>query len=590
MKIQSIHSITGGNRVQPTIQPSFGISVHIIDGGAHADNMEHYAKAIIKRLNKDVNVRMHYIDTNRYDTNTKQMSSLEDKLKSLSSSLSSGDYLAIPGLASVPILNLQDRVRDVLSKTVYLTPQNIKSHKDTLLSMLKELYEYKYYYSNQISYMDKNSQDLAYVWGVIKEINSLVRKGVNVYIPSGHGADSSIKWKAKDEGYGEEMYRYIATGRDTNYGDIKRILNNAKRDNWYDFNLLSLSDAKIVNVKQSDNKDFVFSAYDTCVNDGARGVYNFYPVRNGYGKLLGYSYHDRASVEFPYGEFIANGQIANLCEYVGLKVRDFYPERRDVDIFRKFIRQGKDTSRLSKKLYPIKDVFDESQIRTKKLNVLGYFIDRDQRLILDSNSKGEILYQKTNCEGSDRPSVIQMWGSCFSAINAMIRDIGKKADYLSSSYTSSDYVGLGDKDRLKGYYSGAEYYYNKALDAIHPNRSELTKSEYIQGIYEKLYNTLVAAGKSNEAKNIGNILINLKSYAIKDKWTWNPGYMSEQRKIGKLYSDMAKYCEIEGESYPARVCRWAASELQKNSRNGDKIVQRRATQNPYIGDLYDECH
>ncbi len=42
--------------------------------------------------------------------------------------------------------------------------------------------------------------------------------------------------------------------------------------------------------------------------------------------------------------------------------------------------------------------------------------------------------------------------------------------------------------------------------------------------------------------------------------------------------------------YPARVCRWAADELKKSSSYGDKIIQRRAKQNQYIGDLYDACH
>ena len=66
--------------------------------------------------------------------------------------------------------------------------------------------------------------------------------------------------------------------------------------------------------------------------------------------------------------------------------------------------------------------------------------------------------------------------------------------------------------------------------------------------------------------------------------------MKEQSNIGEYYKDLASFCENECEYYPARVCKWAAEELKKNSSYGDKIVQRRAKQNQYIGDLYDECH
>ena len=66
--------------------------------------------------------------------------------------------------------------------------------------------------------------------------------------------------------------------------------------------------------------------------------------------------------------------------------------------------------------------------------------------------------------------------------------------------------------------------------------------------------------------------------------------MVEQSKIGEYYKDLATFCENEGEYYSAIVCKWAAEELKKSSSHGDKIVQRRAVQNQYIGDLYDECH
>ena len=96
--------------------------------------------------------------------------------------------------------------------------------------------------------------------------------------------------------------------------------------------------------------------------------------------------------------------------------------------------------------------------------------------------------------------------------------------------------------------------------------------------------------KYKEAKGIANILINLYSNEIKDLSVFDSRYIRIQSKIGDYYKDMAEYCEREYEYYPARVCRWAVEELKKSSLNGDKIVQRRAEQNQYIGDLYDACH
>lgn len=124
----------------------------------------------------------------------------------------------------------------------------------------------------------------------------------------------------------------------------------------------------------------------------------------------------------------------------------------------------------------------------------------------------------------------------------------------------------------------------------HYNKSGFEYQRHAIGTYEKLYNLLKSQGKYNEAKGVSNIIINLKSYEIKNKSVYNPSYIIEQKNIGNYYKELADLCERDGEYYPARVCKWAAEELKKSSSYGDKIVQRRAEQNQYIGDLYDECH
>ena len=185
-----------------------------------------------------------------------------------------------------------------------------------------------------------------------------------------------------------------------------------------------------------------------------------------------------------------------------------------------------------------------------------------------------------------------MWGSCFSSINAIVRDLKKSGNsYLSSNISGSyGYISKGDQSRVRGEYSMAEYYYNEALNILHPNRTSFNHKAGAIEVYEKLYSVLKSNRKHAEAKGVANMLINLNSYNIKDLSVYNSAYISIQRKIGDYYKDMADYCESEREYYPARVCRWAAEELKKSSTYGDKIVQKRAKQDQYIGDLYNECH
>ena len=563
-------------------QLTFKSKVHIIDGLAHAGNMEHFAKASLKKASTVSDVQLHYVNCNSVDVNTKQMDDVESMLKSLSNTLKKGDFLAIPGLASVPVLNLQDRIKEVLGKSVYLTVKNLKSYKDTLLSYLKEIYDYKNYYSSDIKYLDRNGQKLEYTYGVIKEINKLQNKGVNVYLPAGHGADETIKWLAKDSGVNDELYKYAATGDDSN-GRIINLFRRAEYNRYYDFNLLSLSDAHIVNVNGKNGGEYLFSAKDGYVNDSARGVYNFTPVRNSNGKILGYSYHDETNVEYPYSEFPANDKIANLCKYVGLPRNEFLASFSEDKKFKEYLRKGYSTSSLPDKLYALKDVYDSSEIRNKKLDTLGSLINRDG-LIFDLNSQGKII--------SEKPSVLQMWGSCFSAINALVRDIknGGAEKVVSADFNSASFIAKADGYKAIGNYSKAENYYNDALDILHPNKASFNYKKEALETYEKLYSVLRSSYKYNEAKGIANMLINLYSNEIKDLSVFDSRYIRIQSKIGDYYKDMAEYCEREYEYYPARVCRWAVEELKKSSLNGDKIVQRRAEQNQYIGDLYDACH
>jgi len=88
-----------------------------------------------------------------------------------------------------------------------------------------------------------------------------------------------------------------------------------------------------------------------------------------------------------------------------------------------FIRKRKDVSELPNKLYNLKEIFSEKEIDYGNLNLLGNFVNKTRELIFDVNNEEKILFQKNNCEGSQRPSVVSMWGPCFSTIKAISDDI-----------------------------------------------------------------------------------------------------------------------------------------------------------------------
>ena len=74
-----------------------GQTVHIVDGGAHATNMQHFANAI----SDDMDIKMHDVEVVPNNQNTKQLKSLEKQLKILNTKKDfTGEYIAIPALAS----------------------------------------------------------------------------------------------------------------------------------------------------------------------------------------------------------------------------------------------------------------------------------------------------------------------------------------------------------------------------------------------------------------------------------------------------------------------------------------------------------
>ncbi len=409
------------NMVKPYRSLSFmGKTVHIVDGGNNAANMQHFANAI----SNEMDIEMHDVQTNSSDDNLKQLKSLEVNLKKLADKDVSGSYIAIPALATVPISNLQDQYNMIMGDDKKFTSANLKNYKENLLMFLKKIYENPEKCSRYISYMDPMGQGMQYAYGVIEQINKLVKKGAKVYVPSAHMYEQTIKWNAYAEDFEPELYHYIATGDDKD-DIIRDKLFDIKRKNCYDFNLLALSDAHVVGVRgQDDAFDYIFAGSDDFVTDKERGVYNFTPIRKD-KKIVGYSYTDTKTNQYPYNEFPFNDKIASIAKFVGQNCKKIIATEKEINELKNAIENKESTEKCADKLYPIEKIFSKEEIEAKRYDLEGKYVDRTLQSFFDVNDNHDVVFPKFNCEGTRKPSVFPMWGSCFSIFNAIQRDILK---------------------------------------------------------------------------------------------------------------------------------------------------------------------
>lgn len=625
IQITAASNLAASKKISSKKISFMGYPVHIVDGSNHASNVSHFAKAV----EKNMDIEMHNVEVNPKDRNVKQLKSLEHELHLLNKSktLKKGDYVAVPALATVPLLNLKDQINSVTGQYLNLTHQTVKTNKAQILDFLKQIYYNPDRYRQNIDYMDPLHQGIEYTWGVINELNSLKEKGAKVYIPAGHPHDDTLKWMAGQRGLKPELYHFIATGEDIN-GVVDEMASEIKRNNWYDFNLLSLSEANVVTVKEADGaQDYMFAAYDTCITDGARGVYNFSPVRDKTtNKVIGYSYTDTETNEYPFEEFPANDEIENLVKFVGKDIDEVLADKNETELLKNNPESAPDD-----KLYKVKDIFDEETIKAKKINIQGEYTDKSLKLFFRKNKDNKVIFPKCDCEGSGKPSVLSMWGSCFAVFNCIAKDIKYRESQKLKNNTLEidDYEKLAQKDKEKGQYGGAEYFYGKILEILY---SKNAPDDEKLKILEKMAFVLLKQDKFHETRNCYNTLINLNSAKLirecglqkrqnktnniidsiiekekinalgedgyKKVANYNKNFDKENNKkrsqlelkIAMHYSVVGDLCSKAGENYPAKVCKWASEEIIKGSQYGDKIIQRRAQNDSYIGDLYDESH
>jgi len=562
--------------------------------------MQHFAKAI----NKNIDTDMINVQVNSKDQNMKQLGSLEKQLKLLNENLKNQNntFIAIPALATVPLLNLQDQIKAVTGKNLKLTPQNIKANKLTILEFLKTIYDNPDKYRKYIDYMDPLKQGIEHTYGIIREINKM--KTQNVYVPAGHPHNETLKWLAGQRGLKPELYNYISTGIDID-NSVHLMTDEIKNKGWYDFNLLGLSNANVVNVKSTNGtQDYMFAAYDTCINDGARGVYNFSPIRKD-GKLIGYSYIDTITNQYPYDEFPANEEISNIVKFVGLNADMIVASRAETENFIKTYKGNGNLSAFGDKLYPVQYIFTPGEIQKQKINLKGDYVDSSLKLFFRKNDDNKIVFPNCDCEGCGRPSVLSMWGSCFAIFNAISRDINYKlsgGQHLSSNIMHNNVSWIfkdGIISEKTNNYDAAKNRYNEIIELCKANTLKDEANVYSTLAYESLGNLCFKLKEYNEAAEYYNIVLNnlcrdynSTYFDIKELFYPKDNSLNNQRKynnlIAQLFNKLAVICNDKDEEYPATVCKWAAKEVLNCTSIADKIIARRADNDNYIGDIYNE--
>lgn len=412
--------------------------VTLIDSGNHRKNIHHLLKALTDEARIST-VEVKLVDKAKDNPKLEAQKDLKDldiKLKEINNSQTKPEYILIPALSTVPLLNLSDRIRSVLGIDVRLTPENIKENKEIVLNFLQRIAEDPQKYRGEINHMDTDNEGYENLFSVINEINKCVDSGVNVLVPAGHPHHTNLDYLFKTNKLKTEYYRYIATGDDIN-GSVNNLKNQCQKDNWYDFNLLSLSNAHSVGISKNDGTKFFHTAYDSCVTDYALGAFNFSPIRKN-GKVEGYSFTDEKTIQYSKEEF---NEASDIEKFVGLNINDVLANDPEHEALRNIVQQNHSADDIqnfidanSNKLFKINKIFDEKAIQENKMEYLGKYIDVTLKYNFDTNDENKVLFQKCNVEGSQRPSLHSFWGTCYSSAAKTAHDIkNKKPNYRDLS-------------------------------------------------------------------------------------------------------------------------------------------------------------
>lgn len=440
-------------RITPQINFT-STDIKVLDAGKHMNDL---TAALAEGLfGEDVTIEKHPLEENPKDKTLRQMDSLNKNLEKILNSDKKPDYVVLPLAMPLDILNLNDQYERVMGEKFEFTPENVNYNKDKIMKFLLELKNKTYSNRIYIDYMDPVGQGIERTYDVIQNINKLVANGVKVYIPAGQPNDLSMKWAIQKNDLKPEFYYYLSKNHDVD-GKINYLKQDLADKNWYKLNLLCFSDAENVGTLNYKGDKFIYSAYDTNVTQYKKGTLNLYPVRKWNGKIKGYSYYGRNNIG------LENIDLRNekLKSFVGKHISSVLASDSEHWDFNYLDKANPN------KLYDVNKIKKLDNLSKKEL--MGRYVDSTLSLFFDINSHGEVIFNKTNIEGSERPSIFGMWGSCFSAINAVISDVKGEPkpkiteDILDSyKYAHTSYnEDIGDTYFYNNDFKTAEEYYNK---------------------------------------------------------------------------------------------------------------------------------
>ena len=460
--------------------------ITVLDSGKHMSDLTSALEEGL--LGEDVTIEKHQLEVNQKDPTRKQMDSLNKNLERILKSDKKPDYVVIPLSMPVDILNLNDQYERVMGEKFEFNPENVNYNKDKIMEFLLEIKKNPDSNRTYINYMDPIGQGIEKTYDVIQNINKLVASGIKVYIPAGQPNDLSMKWEIQKKDLKPEFYYYLAKHHDVS-GKINYLKQEQADKNWYKLNMLCFSDAENVGTLNYKGDKFIYSAYDTNVTQYKKGTHNLYPVRKWNGKIKGYSFYDRNNI------VLKNIDLKNerIKLFVGEYLSSVLASDSEHDDFNYFNKVNPN------KLYKVDKIKKLDNLPKKEL--MGQFVDSSLSLFFDVNSYGEVIFNKTNIEGSERPSIFGMWGSCFSTINALIDDVkGKQKPLITEDildtykYThTSYYEDIGDAYFYNNDFKNAEEYYNKDNKGL--KNYILNKDLNGVRLFDKIGNTCRKQGK-----------------------------------------------------------------------------------------------
>lgn len=582
------------NVVRPKQINFMGYDVILVDGGNHLKDMTHFAEAI----SKDFNITVYSGDDTPESKYNKPLKNIEEQLKIINRYKMSNEstYVAIPVSMTVSLQNLAEQYKQVMGSYIHLKPHTVQTQKEKLIKFLKVLYEHPNEHRKYIKYMDPKNEGLEYVYGIIQEINKLNCK--KVYVPVSPPIHKTLKYMAEERGQTPELTNYLATGYDED-GKVKNIADYIKSRDWYDFNLLALSNANVVNIKNMQGYDNIYSAYDTTIKDGARGVYNFTPIREN-GKIVGYSFNDVKTNEYPFEEFPYNDEVQEIAQFVGLKTKDVVADDEKTERFRKALKENNVTEEFSDKLYPVWKLFTEKELRDNKIFARGDFVDYQLKHFYRRNRDYEIIYPAADCEMSGRPSVMGMWGGSYAMFSAIERDVSRNR-FLDALKLDNINIMRAIVNRLENAvrcnqdYAACENYLTPSMEYIdimggldrnnsfHMQTYRLmADAKYHNGDFVNA-NIIYNAYLNNFCKNYFDIVAECGPHGLSKS-----GYSADsyRRQIVEMFEILSDIADKRGEFYPAQYCRRAAIEIKNGTKIGEAVLRRRANDDINLGDLF----